>query len=138
MMVKVKRLGKYAAMTRPRPLNEELDSVPVLHHHIGWQIGLENFIPSNHPPMVLRQNLLHSRVEICLQVVRTLHLVFAHEASNLWIALPVFSVALVPSDVNVLIRKQRTHLSEKCVEKLVRAFERGVERRIENARPMLD
>ena len=68
---------------------------------------------------MLAHDLLHSLVEIGLQIVVVLQLVGMHEILNLWIGVPLLAVYLVASDVKELVREESGHFTNKCVEKLV-------------------
>ena len=56
-----------------------------------------------------------------------------HELLNFRIRVPLFAVNFVSTDVEKLVREKLRHLTNKLVEKFVRAFARGIHRWVEHS-----
>src|ERR1700680_980830 len=77
-------------------------------------------------------------VEIILQRGRVLETVFAHEALDARIGLPLYAVVLIASDVHAVVGKDCPHLRDESIEKFIGAFARRIHHRIEDAELAFD
>ena len=119
-------------------LRQRVRPAPGLNDDAVGQVGAENFVPSQHGFSVLADDLLHSLVEIGLQIIVVLQAVGAHEFLDLWVGVPLLAVYFVASDVKELVGKEPGHLANKFVEKLVSLLASRIHGGIEHAPLALD
>ncbi len=78
------------------------------------------------------------QIEIGLQVVVGLQAVLAHEVLDIRVLVPLLAVDLVAADVEVEVWEEFGHFADEGIEKRVRCFARGIDRRIKDAPLALD
>src|SRR5262249_53241502 len=113
-------------------------AAPRMDHDVSRQLGLQDLIPADHLLLMLLQNLQQARVEVRLQSMIVLDALLLHESLNRGIAIPLLAFVLVAADVQVLVREERRHLTQKRVEKFVDLLTCRIESRLEDAGPALD
>ena len=68
---------------------------------------------------MLADDLLHTLVEVGLQILIRLHAMRAHERLDLRVRVPLFPVYLIASDMKTLIGKKLGHFADEFIEKMV-------------------
>jgi hypothetical protein len=87
---------------------------------------MQDVIPANHLLAMLEHNFRESAVEVSLQVVIALQLVFTHEDLDPRISVPLPSRYLVATDVQIFVREQLDHLTQKRIDALINLLSRGI------------
>src|SRR5262245_7398354 len=97
-----------------------------MYDGVLWQFRLQDLIPTNHLLLMLLKDLQQSLVEVSLQRVIVWYCFLLHEGLDARIAVPLLTFIFIATDVHVGIWKQRRHLSEERIEKLVDLLARRV------------
>src|SRR5215213_1662343 len=109
-----------------------------MNHDVLRQAGLKYLIPSNHLLLVLLKDLQQPRVEVSLQRVIVFDPLLLHVSLNRGIAVPLLAFVLIAADVQVVVREERSHFTEKRFQEFVDFFARRIERGLENSRAALN
>src|SRR5260370_14908446 len=112
--------------SHPRSGRESFRSSPGLHQCIFWQIWIKNFVPPFHMFSMFGENHLNTLAKVGLQVVIIFYVVGAHPFLNFFVAIPIFSIDFVATDVKVWVRKQRSHFAQHAVQYLIGLFYGGI------------
>src|SRR5580692_6785794 len=72
------------------------------------------------------ENHLNTFAEVCLQVVIIFYGVGAHPFLNVFVAIPIFSINCVTTDVKVWVWKQRSHFAQHAVQYPISLFYGGI------------
>src|SRR5437868_3788538 len=99
---------------------------------------MKYFIPADHFLVVLLQDLQDALIEVSLQRVIVFNVFLFQEGLDLRIAIPLLAFVFITPNVHVLVGKQRGHLTEKRVKKLVCRFACGIERGLKDSRAALN
>src|SRR5207245_10485420 len=74
---------------------------------------------ADHRLAVLADDLLHTLVEVGLQILIRLHAMPGYERLDLRVLVPLFPVYLIASDMKTLIGKKLGHFADEFIEKMV-------------------
>src|SRR5260370_16469501 len=91
-------------------------STPRLDYGLFGQIRVQDFIPTNHDLAVFAHDRLQPPIEVRLQGVIILNPLLLHELPDLVVLVPFLAIHLVPADVEILVREQLRHLSDKLLK----------------------
>ena len=109
---------------------QRLLAAPRLNGDAVRQTRLQHFIPTDHALVMRRENLLHAAIEVGLQAMLVVQMVFADEGANVTAGLPLLRIHFVAADVEVLVGEQAGHLAQKPDQEFVG----GLARRIHGCR----
>src|ERR1700723_228265 len=82
---------------------------------------------------MIRDELLHPAGEVGLKTGVIFNVVLLHVLFDTRIRVPLLTVALISADVEVGIWKERGHLTDELVKKLIGPLTGGIHRRIEDS-----
>src|SRR5579864_6941844 len=130
--------GQDSHVTPAGRLSQRFLAAPGLDHDVLGYTRMQHFVPPNHLLAVLLNQRTNALIEVTLEVGISLHAVLRHVGTDARIRVPLLAVDLVAADVEVLVREERRHLSDKAVEELVNLLTRGIYGGVEDAPVTLD